>query len=140
MGLIYNAFLPEVVDVDVVKSVLKVSVDGVETLVDVEKGKTFVELAPVKDGALVGLSVQSVDDAGNVSDWSDVFEFTAVDTIIPVKPGMVSVKLIAEVADPAPEPEPTPEPTPEPAPEPTPEVPVDPAPEVPVDPAPPVVE
>ncbi len=100
MGLVYNAFLPEVVDVDVVKKTVKVVVDGDVKLIDVAKDVFTVELPPVKDNANVSVSVAHVDDAGNVSDFGQELVFVATDTIVPATPGLVSVKLIAEVADP----------------------------------------
>lgn len=104
MGLVYNAFLPEVVDVDVVKKTVKVVVDGDVKLIDVAKDIFVVELPPVKDNANVSVSVAHVDDAGNVSDFGQELVFVATDTIVPATPGLVSVKLIAEVADPVVEP------------------------------------
>lgn len=100
MGLVYNAILPEVLDSDVVKKTVKVVVDGDVKLIDVAKDVFTVELPPVKDNAVVSVSVAHVDDAGNASDFGQELTFTAVDTIIPAVPGLVSVKLIAEVADP----------------------------------------
>ena len=100
MGLVYVAYMPPVEDADLVKRELGVTVDGVTTVMDVELGVESVELDPVADNALVSLVLRGVDDAGNVGDWSDPYEFTAVDTIFPVKPGMVSVKLDREIADP----------------------------------------
>lgn len=130
MGLVYQVYMPEVLDADLVKRVLKVTVDGVDSFIDVAVADTSVELFPVADNAAVSLALAGVDDAGNQGDWSDPYDFVAVDTIFPVKPGMVSVKLIAEVADPVvvdPEPEPEPDP-------------VDPEPEVSVDPEVPPVD
>lgn len=132
MGLVYKVFMPEVVDADLVKRILKVSVDGVDSFVDVPVNVDSVDLSPVADNAAVSLTVAGVDDAGNQGDWSDPYDFVAVDTIFPVKPGLVSVKLIAEVADPVVEPPVDEVPVEEP---PVEEVPVE---EPPVDEVPPV--
>jgi len=105
MGLVFNAFLPEVVDGDVVKKTVKVVVDGDVKLIEVAKDVFTVELPPVKDNAEVSVSVSHTDDAGNVSDFGQELVFIAVDTIVPATPGLVSVKLLAEVADPVVEPE-----------------------------------
>ena len=104
MGLVYNAILPEVLDGDVVKKTVRVIVDGDVKLIDIAKDVFTVELPPVKDNAVVSVAVSHTDDAGNTSDFGQELVFTAVDTIIPAVPGLVAVKLIAEVADPAVEP------------------------------------
>lgn len=114
MGLVYNVFLPANETPDVVKRTLKVSVDGVDKLVEVEPSVSLVTLDPIKDNSSVVLTLQDTDDAGNVSEWSEPLSFTALDTIVPSAPGKISVKLISEVADPAPAPEPAPEPAPAP--------------------------
>lgn len=105
MGLVYNAFLPEVLDGDVVKKTVKVVVDGDVKLIDVATDVFTVELPPVKDNANVSVSVAYTDDAGNMSDFGQELTFVALDTIVPATPGLVSVKLVAEVADPVVEPE-----------------------------------
>lgn len=114
MGLVYNAYLPEVLDADVVKKTVKVVIDGEVKLIEIDQTVDVIELPPVKDNASVELSVSHTDDAGNTSDFGPVYAFTAVDTIFPVIPGQISVKLIAEVADPVVVPDPEPEPEPEP--------------------------
>lgn len=117
MGLIYEVQLPIVGSSDVVKRVLKVVVNGEETLKTLEPSDTVNRLSPVSEGSVVAISIKDVDDAGNESFWSDELSFTAKDTIPPATPGQVGVKLLFEVADSAPEPAPAPPPPP-PAPEP----------------------
>lgn len=115
MGLIYKVFLPATVDSDVVKRTLKVVVDGKESLVELPGDCKDTLLDPITEGSNVALSLKDTDDAGNDSGWSEALVFSAVDTIIPATPGMISVKVTAEVADPVPTPEPEPAPvTPEP--------------------------
>lgn len=119
MGLVYSAYLPAVSDPDVVKRTVKLVVDNLETNLSVSPTVDKYTLPPIKEGSVVEISVQDEDDAGNKSGWSDTLSFTAIDTIVPSTPGKVSVKLVAEVADPvvAP-PEPPPVVVPPPAPEP----------------------
>lgn len=127
MGLIYEVQLPIVVSSDVVKRVLKVVVDGEETLKTLEKSDTVNRLAAVKEGASVSISLKDVDDAGNESGWSDTLSFIAKDTLPPVTPGKVGAKLVLEVDDVIAEPAPAPAP---PVVEPEPEPPVEVAPVV----------
>lgn len=115
MGLIYKVFLPATVDSDVIKRTLKVVVNGKESLVELPGDCKDTLLDPIVEGSNVALSLMDTDDAGNDSGWSEALVFSAVDTIVPSTPGMLSVKVTAEVADSAPSPEPEPAPvTPEP--------------------------
>lgn len=119
MGLLYRAFLPEVVDGDVVSREVGLSVDGVLSILRVPLIDKFVDLPAITEGATVAVKLRDTDDAGNVSEWSEEVIFTAKDTIPPNKPGAPSMKLLGEVADSIPPPvEPEPELTPEPEPEP----------------------
>lgn len=117
MGLLYRAFLPEVVDGDVVSREVGLSVDGVLSILRVPPTDKFVDLPAITEGATVAVKLRDTDDAENVSEWSEEVIFTAKDTIPPNKPGAPSMKLLGEVADSIPPPvEPEPEPTPEPEP------------------------
>jgi hypothetical protein len=101
MGLIYEVGLASSVSPDVVKRVLKVVVDGTETLHEVVHTSDKYLLDPVKEGANVTVALKDVDDAGNSSEWASV-SFVAKDTLPPETPGAPTVVLVEEVADPAP--------------------------------------
>ena len=101
MGLIYEVGLASSVSPDVVKRVLKVVVDGSETLHEVVPTSDKYLLDPVKEGANVTVALKDVDDAGNSSEWASV-SFVAKDTLPPETPGAPKVTLVEEVADPAP--------------------------------------
>ena len=98
MGLIYEVGLASSVSPDVVKRVLKVTVDNVETVTEVDTSAISHVLDPVKEGANVTVSLQDVDDAGNASEWATA-TFVAKDTLPPDTPGIPTVRLIKEVAD-----------------------------------------
>ena len=99
MGLIYEIGLASSVSTDVVKRVLKVTVDGKESEVEVAAGTEKVLLDPVKYGADVTVALKDVDDAGNSSEWATV-SFVAKDTLPPSTPGAPTVTLVQEVEDP----------------------------------------
>lgn len=101
MGLIYEVGLASSVSPDVVKRVLNVTVDGVESVTEVDTAATKFLLDPVKEGANVTVALKDVDDAGNSSEWASV-SFVAKDTLPPETPGAPTVVLVDEVADPAP--------------------------------------
>jgi hypothetical protein len=101
MGLIYEVGLASTVSPDVVKRVLSVTVDGVESVTEVDTVATQFLLDPVKDGANVTVALKDVDDAGNSSEWASV-SFVAKDTLPPETPGAPTITLVQEVADPAP--------------------------------------
>ncbi len=122
MGLKYRVYLPELGASDVVSREVSLSVDGEDSILRVSADNPFVDLPVLAEGVVVSLAVRDTDDAGNVSDWSEVYTFHTRDTIRPRRPGSVKVELLDEVADPTPPaPEPEPEPEPEPAVEPSPE-------------------
>lgn len=99
MGLIYQVGLSEVLSPDVVYRELEVHVNGVATIYKVGvDDKTFV-LPPMNEGVVVSVLVRDVDDAGNVGDWSEPYNFDTKDTIRPKTPGAVTVALLEEVAD-----------------------------------------
>jgi hypothetical protein len=101
MGLIYEVGLASSVSPDVVKRVLNVTVDGVESVTEVDTAATKFLLDPVKEGANVTVALKDVDDAGNSSEWASV-SFVAKDTLPPETPGAPTVVLVEEIADPAP--------------------------------------
>lgn len=101
MGLIYEVGLASSVSPDVVKRVLSVTVDGIESVTEVAAAATKFLLDPVKEGANVTVALKDVDDAGNSSEWASV-SFVAKDTLPPETPGAPTVVLVDEVADPAP--------------------------------------
>lgn len=101
MGLIYEVGLASSVSPDVVKRVLSVTVDGTESVTEVDTAATKFLLDPVKEGANVTVALKDVDDAGNSSEWASV-SFVAKDTLPPETPGAPTVVLVDEVADPAP--------------------------------------
>lgn len=108
MGLVYRLFLSKPEDSDVVKRVVDLKVNGVSSILEVNSDILTYDLPPVDDNSEVEISVKNVDDAGNESDWSDPIKFVALDTIVPVAPHGLSVKLVAEVSTPTPEPLPDP--------------------------------
>lgn len=99
MGLIYEVGLASSVSPDVVKRVLSVTVDGTESVTEVDTTATKFMLNPVKEGANVTVALKDVDDAGNSSEWASV-SFVAKDTLPPETPGAPTVALVREVADP----------------------------------------
>jgi hypothetical protein len=101
MGLIYEVGLASSVSPDVVKRVLSVTVDGTESVTEVDTTATKFLLNPVKEGANVTVALKDVDDAGNSSEWASV-SFVAKDTLPPETPGAPTVLLVEEIADPAP--------------------------------------
>jgi hypothetical protein len=101
MGLIYEVGLASTVSPDVVKRVLSVTVDGTESVTEVDALATQFILNPVKEGANVTVALKDVDDAGNSSEWASV-SFVAKDTLPPETPGAPTITLVQEVADPAP--------------------------------------
>ena len=101
MGLIYEVGLASSVSPDVVKRVLSVTVDGTESVTEVDTTATKFMLNPVKEGANVTVALKDVDDAGNSSEWASV-SFVAKDTLPPETPGAPTITLAKEVADPAP--------------------------------------
>ena len=128
MGLNYRVYLSELGDVDVVSREISLDADGEISILRVSAADKFVDLPTLPEGVVISLAVRDTDDAGNVSDWSKVYNFHTRDTIRPSQPGAVRVELLAEVSDPVPKPEPEPEPEP-PTPETEPEVSEDPLPE-----------
>jgi len=101
MGVIYEDGLASAVSPDVVKRVLSVTVDGTESVTEVDTTATKFMLNPVKEGANVTVALKDVDDAGNSSEWASV-SFVAKDTLPPETPGAPTVVLVEEIADPAP--------------------------------------
>jgi hypothetical protein len=101
MGLIYEVGLASSVSPDVVYRLLNVTVDGMESVTQLDTSATKFVLDPVKEGASVTVALKDVDDAGNSSEWASV-SFVAKDTLPPETPGAPTVTLVEEVADPAP--------------------------------------
>ena len=101
MGLIYEVGLASTVSPDVVKRVLSVTVDGTESVTEVDALATQFILNPVKEGANVTVALKDVDDAGNSSEWASV-SFVAKDTLPPETPGAPTITLVQEITDPAP--------------------------------------
>ena len=99
MALVYKVLLPAVVDSDVVTRILNITVDGVSKSIEVAANAVDYTLSPVKEGALVELTIQDIDDVGNKSELSDVYSLVAHDTIVPTKPGQLHLKLVDEVPD-----------------------------------------
>jgi hypothetical protein len=94
--LIYSVSAAPAVDADVVSRRLTVTVNGEarESSDFSADATSFGELA-VSDNDAVVLTLVDIDDAGNVSEPA-VFEFVAVDTIPPAKPGEFGVSLVRE--------------------------------------------
>ena len=104
MGLVYRLFLPGAVDSDVVNRKISIKVNDSLSVLDISPTLGNYDLPPVADNSVVEISIKDIDDAGNESGWSDPLKFTALDTIVPGTPQGLAVKLVAEVADKAPEP------------------------------------
>ena len=135
MGLIYDIQVPVPTAFDVTKRVVKIKVDDHESEFTLSNVETVLTTQPIKEGCVVTLSVKNIDNAGNESEWSDPYTFTATDTLAPPKSGPVSAVLVGETPEeprvitadvvvspitptpPPPEPEPEPKVTPEPTPE-----------------------
>ena len=83
MGLKYRVYLPEVGASDVVSREVSLSVDGEDSILQVSADNPFVDLPVLLEGVVVSLAVRDTDDAGNVSDWSEVYTFYTRDTIRP---------------------------------------------------------
>jgi hypothetical protein len=94
--LIYAVSAAPVVDADVVARRLSVTVNGEarEPADFAADATSFGELGFADDDAVV-LTLVDIDDAGNASEPA-VFEFTALDTIPPAKPGEFGVTLLRE--------------------------------------------
>jgi hypothetical protein len=94
--LVYNVTSGPVVDNDVMERRLAVSVNGetVKTSTHPSDTTSFGELS-FSDNDNVVLTLVDVDDAGNVSPPA-TFEFLALDTIAPAKPGEFGVTLVRE--------------------------------------------
>jgi hypothetical protein len=94
--LVYSVSAAAPIDNDVVERRLTVDVVGSEPTTTTFPGDaTDLGEIKVEQGATVTLSLVDVDDAGNPSEPA-VFEFTAVDTIAPAKPGEFGVTLVRE--------------------------------------------
>lgn len=104
MGLVYRLFLPSAVDSDVVNRKISIKVNDSKLELEISPTLGSYDLPPVADNSVVEISIKDIDDAGNESGWSDPLKFTALDTIVPGTPQGLGVKLVAEVADKAPEP------------------------------------
>lgn len=132
MSLVYEVQLPIVNKPGTTKRLLKVSVDGVETVKTLEPSDTINRLDPINNGSAVVINLKDVTDAGN-DQWGYTLSFTANSSSPSTTVDQVGIKLLTELAvdapvphvEPAPvvEPEPVPPPVaePEPAPEPEPE-------------------
>jgi hypothetical protein len=83
MGLKYRVYLPELGASDVVSREVSLSVDGEDSILQVSADNPFVDLPVLLEGVVVSLAVRDTDDAGNVSDWSEVYTFYTRDTIRP---------------------------------------------------------
>lgn len=124
--LVYKLSLPQTGAFDVVKRVLVVAFDGVAQPDLVLDGKAVETLLAVPENVSVVVALKDVDDAGNESPLSTPLNWVAKDTLPPAQPGLLSVVLVEEIANPAPAVETTPEPVvttvaPEPVVETTPE-------------------
>lgn len=94
--LVYSVSAAPAVDADVVSRRLTVTVNGEarEPSDFTADATSFGELAFADNDAVV-LTLVDIDDAGNASEPA-VFEFVAVDTIPPAKPGDFGVTLLRE--------------------------------------------
>jgi len=94
--LIYAVTAAASADADVVERRLTIEIAG-EPPVSKTFGGSDTNLGEiaVPQDATATLSLVDVDDAGNPSEPA-VFEFTAVDTIAPAKPGEFGVTLVRE--------------------------------------------
>lgn len=99
MGLIYDIQIPVPTAFDVVKRVVKVKVNDIESEFELSVVETVLTSQPIKEGSVVTLSVKNVDEAGNESEWSEPYTFTAVDTLAPPISGPVSATLVGETPE-----------------------------------------
>ncbi len=93
----YEATLPPPGAVDVVKRVLHLKVDGVDSTTDLAATATLAPFS-VEDGKAFDVWLIDVDDAGNESpfDAAAVYSANAVDDIPPPGPGMLGVAHVGE--------------------------------------------
>lgn len=96
MYLVYSVTAAAPVDADVVARRLMVTVNGLpQSTTEYPSETTSFSEVRVEQDAEVVLSLVDIDDAGNVSEPA-VYEFVAVDTIPPAKPGEFGVTLVRE--------------------------------------------
>ncbi len=89
----YKMTLPSATDPDVVSWNLETTLGSDPPVVaPINDG----DLLSYEQGTLVSLRLQEVDDAGNISEFSDPFSFTATDTLPPSKPGQPVLELVSE--------------------------------------------
>lgn len=97
MALVYSVTAGAPVDADVVSRELSVLVNGeaVGEPKSFSGSTTDLGEVAVEQGAVVGLVLVDIDDAGNRSQPA-VVEFQATDTIAPAQPGEFGVRLLRE--------------------------------------------
>ena len=96
--LTFKAILPAPSASDVVSQTLliKITEPNGQPVVSQIANATNETTFDAPDNAEVRLSVIQIDDAGNPSEPSDEFIFTATDTLPPPKPGVPGAVLISE--------------------------------------------
>jgi hypothetical protein len=95
MALVYAVSAAAPVDSDVVERRLTIEVDGVVEMRTLPPSATELGEIKVARDAEVLLALVDADGSGNVSE-SATFEFVAVDTIPPAKPGEFGVSLLRQ--------------------------------------------
>jgi hypothetical protein len=105
--LSYQITLPPLAEPnDVEIRLLTVTVDGDEKAnYSVPPGQLTIDNVKIVANSAVSLSLIDIDDALNKSEPS-VYEFTAVDTFPPAKPGEFAIRATGEELLPAPDPTP----------------------------------
>lgn len=99
MGLIYELHVPSPSSFDVASRVIRVTINGIHGDMPLIVTESTVLTGPVKENSKVSVQIQDIDHAGNHSEWSEPYEFVAVDTLPPPQPGKVSAVLISQVPD-----------------------------------------
>jgi hypothetical protein len=95
MALVYAVSAAAPVDSDVVERRLTIEVDGVVEMRTLPPSATELGEIKVARDAEVLLALVDADGSGNVSEPA-TFEFVAVDTIPPAKPGEFGVSLLRQ--------------------------------------------
>ena len=99
MGLIYELQVPSPSSYDVASRVIRLTVNGVSGDMPLIVTESTVSTGPIKENSRVSVQIKDIDHAGNHSEWSEPYEFIALDTLPPPQPGKVGAVLVSQVPD-----------------------------------------
>lgn len=94
----YTFTLPALGAPDVVKRNMHLTVDGVESLIELDPVLTEYEMVFEQD-AIVSMFLVDIDDAGNASANGTVLDFTVIDIVPPAAPDAVIISDVIEIHD-----------------------------------------